>query len=149
MLKLSLENYHDQLQISEDGGDRYVFDPVRKRHFKIQPEELVRQSWIQMLIAEFNIQTGSLGVEKQFTLLGQKRRFDLVYFKKAIPYVLFEFKRFSVSLSEDTAYQAANYNLELNVPYIVISNGISHFAFKIDKESNECLPLSDLSFLEI
>src|SRR5210317_421185 len=144
MIELDLQKYHKDLNIKEDENGRSLFDPVRKKYVRIQPEELVRQSWIQYLTQECGISIASLGVEKQFSLNNLSRRFDLVFYQKAVAFTLFEFKSFNKSIDNDTAFQAAQYNIELKVPYILISNGVVHYAFSIDFEKNEYRILHDL-----
>lgn len=148
MLKLDLQPYHQYLKFLDKDDGRYILDPVRKEYYKVQPEELVRQSWIQFLIRNFDIEKSSLGVEKQFRLIRQNRRFDLVLYRKAKAFVLFEFKSFTKAIRDEAVYQAAQYNIELQVPYIVISNGIEHHAFHIDFEKRQHKSLGDLYFLE-
>jgi len=143
-----LEKYHGSLKFSEEGDQRMVFDPIRKKYYSVQPEELVRQSWIIYLTEARGISTASIGVEKQFKHNGLNRRFDLVIYRKGVPYALFEFKSFNKPVKSDAAYQVAYYNLGLNVPYIIISNGITHHAFEIDFDAKACQALSDLSFLD-
>ena len=148
MLKLNLEKYHSALQFRDEEGVRKIFDPVRRKHYLVQPEELVRQSWIQYLMMEKGITSSSLGVEKSFKVNNVQRRYDLVLYRKAEAYVLFEFKSFKKKINNDTAFQAAQYNLQLRVPYIIISNGIVHYAFALDFENKSFTALDDLSFLE-
>ncbi|MBT8233605.1 MAG: type I restriction enzyme HsdR N-terminal domain-containing protein [Saprospiraceae bacterium] len=147
MIKLDLSKYHSELKFSESGGKRYVFDPIRKSNFIVQQEELVRQSWIQYLLISCKIREASLSVEKQVVVNKLKKRIDLVYYSKGNPLVLFEFKSFNISINQNAAQQVANYNLQLKVPYIVISNGLDHFAFFVDFEKQTTTPLNDFSFL--
>lgn len=147
MIKLKLEDYHDYLKIQQDVERRSVFDPVRKKHVMVQPEELVRQSWIALLHHEYNIPYSVLAVEKTIVLNGISRRYDLVCFKKARPFVLFEFKSFNTALKHEAAFQAAQYNLKLEVPYIVVSNGIEHHAFRVDYSARSTEACNSLEFL--
>ncbi len=147
MINIDLEQYQGSLNISEKEGKRMVFDPIRKKHLALLPEELVRQSWIQFLVNKYKISPSSIGIEKQFMVGNRPRRFDLVLFQKAIPHVLFEFKSYKASINNDTCFQAAQYNLELKVPFMVVSNGVVHHAFEIDYENQSFQELMDLSFL--
>ena len=149
MIQLDLQKYHPHLKITQDENGRFIYDPVRKKYVKIQPEELVRQSWIQYLIQEHDIALASMAVEKQFILNNLSRRFDLVSFKKGEAHTLFEFKSFNKTIDNNTAYQAAQYNIELKVPYIVISNGVQHYAFNIDFASQKCEQIESLDFLNL
>ena len=78
-----------------------------------------------------------MSVEKTLSFDDNKRRYDLVLFEKANPYILFEFKSFNQSLNEDTCLQIAQYNMQLQVPYLILSNGIKHYGFNADFESRQ------------
>ena len=147
MIKLNLEDYHEYLRIRKDADRRLIFDPVRKKYVTVQPEELVRQSWIALLHQEYNIPYSVLAVEKTIILNGMSRRYDLVYFNKAKPFVLFEFKSFNTALKHEAAFQAAQYNLKLEVPYIIVSNGLEHHAYKIDHNTRSTAVCYELHFL--
>lgn len=149
MINLKLHSFHEFLSFREENGERMIFDPVRKNYYKVQPEELVRQTWIQFLAIEYRINTSSLGVEKQFKGKLQNRRFDLVLYRKGEAFTLFEFKSFNQPLNQQTALQAASYNLELQVPYTIISNGLEHYAFHTDFVNKKCTAQQHLDFLEI
>lgn len=147
MLDLDLSVYHQHLELTEIEAKKYVFDPVRKKKYQALPEELVRQTWIKYLNLEYNISTSSLGVEKQFEVLHKVRRYDLVYYTKGVPFVLFEFKSFKQRINQKTCFQIASYNLQLAVPYLVLSNGLQSYAFEVNHLTEEIKEIHSLSFL--
>ena len=132
MINLDLAKYHQFLKMVVIGKKRMVFDPIRKSDFIIQPEELVRQSWIQFVLKECGVSESMISVERKLKLFKLNKRFDMVIYKKANPFVLFEFKSFTQVIDDQVTQQIANYNITLKVPYLVISNGIQHFAFQVD-----------------
>jgi len=146
-LEIELDSYHQYIDFRNSGHERLIYDPVRKKEYKVQPEELVRQSWIQFLYRNHKVSFVSLSVEKTIQIESLNKRFDMVMYSKGMPKVLFEFKSFNIKINEKTCHQAASYNLALKVPFIIISNGIQHFAFHIDFNSNMISPLEDLSFI--
>lgn len=146
MIELDLSHYHSALSISENEGKRYIFDPVRKAKFIVQPEELVRQTWIQYLHHNYKVSFAALGVEKKITIQDISRRYDMVYFKKAEPHVLFEFKSYNTKIDNDSALQVAHYNIELRVPYIVLSNGMQTYAFQAFHDRRVIEPIDKLPF---
>lgn len=145
MIDLDLAQYHQYLKMVKIGKKRLVFDPIRKAEFVIQPEELVRQSWIQFVLRDCEVPESMISVERKIKLFKLNRRFDMVIYKKAKPYVLFEFKSFTQVIDDHVTQQIASYNISLKVPYLVISNGLQHYAFKVDHElkTNESLPNFD------
>ncbi len=135
-MDLDLSKYHEFLKIEKRASERYIFDPIRKDYLLVQPEELVRQSWVQYLIRERNISAASIAVEKQIKLFNEAKRFDLLLYSKGIPQILFEFKSFKTKITESTCQQVAAYNFELKVPYIIISNGLKHLAYAVNFEDH-------------
>jgi len=49
--------------------------------------------------------------------------------------MIVECKAPNVKLTENAFYQAASYHLKLNVKYLVVTNGITHFCCKFEQES--------------
>ena len=144
MLDLDLIAYQDHLQIVLKDDRKMIFDPVRKKYFVLQPEELVRQLWIAYLQSEHGVSIASMSVEKQLVIGEVRRRFDLVIYKKGIPHVLCEFKSHKVEITDNTALQAAHYNALLKVPYIILSNGAFSYCYKIDQDAESVTLLSEI-----
>ncbi len=140
-----LVHFHKFLKIKKEDGKSFVFDPIRRKYLVLQPEELVRQSWIQYLINEKNINPKALQVEKKIAYSRHARRFDLVMYEREVPLILFELKGFDTPLTQAAAEQIALYNKKLNVPYLVLSNGISHAFFFVDFASNAVNKLNGFS----
>lgn len=114
-----------------------VFDPIRKAWFVLSPEEFVRQHLLHYLCESKQVAPGMISVEKQLELNGQLKRYDIVVYKKQLPVLLVECKAPYIALEEQTAEQALRYNLILQAPYLMISNGISDFIFKEGKRISE------------
>lgn len=146
MLDLDLTLYHDLLEIREEADGSSIFDPVRRLWLKVQPEELVRQTWIRMLHSVHGLSYASLAVEKEFKIQGRPFRYDLVYFKQGEPFILFEFKSFNHRITQETSLQIANYNKELKVPYLLISNGPESYLYHIDFENDLVSNLDEFPF---
>ena len=62
MLRLNLPNY--DFKIKTEQGLQQIFDPVRKKMVKLNPEEWVRQNLIQFLNKEKNFPISLMAVEK-------------------------------------------------------------------------------------
>ena len=128
---LALQN---NLKYDRDaGGQLLVFDPVRKKFIKTNPEEIVRQLWINYFISILNVNPKLISVERLFIINGMPRRFDLVIFGKSThPILLAEFKAPGIKIQQSVFDQIAQYNMKLQVPYSLVSNGSEHFCFQID-----------------
>jgi hypothetical protein len=63
-----------------------------------------------------------------------------------MPILLVECKSTDVILTEQVIHQIAQYNRNLNVPHLWITNGISHRVFEIDAVQNSLIQLEDIPF---
>ncbi len=116
-------------------GQVLVLDPVRRKFVRATPEEIVRQMWIIYFINIAIINIKLISVERVFMIEGMLRRFDLVIFDKSThPVLLAEFKAPEIKIQQSTFDQIARYNMQLHVPYSLISNGSQHYCFQIDDE---------------
>ena len=115
----------------------------------LTPEEWVRQHVLSDLIDK-GISKTRLSVEKQFEVMGQKKRFDVVVAgKNASIALLVECKAPTVAITQATFDQIARYQLALNASYLMLTNGMQHFYCQIDCEKQsyqfiEHLPLKEL-----
>lgn len=143
-MDLDLTPFHQYIKISKSKGQRYIYGFIRKKQLVLQPEELVRQAWIAYLTRNHDWAMSNLSVEKSIKIGEGYKRYDLVYYQKGNPAVLFEFKSYKESINENVAQQIAHYNLVLKVPYLVISNGVAHYVFMIDVDQNKYIRQSTL-----
>ena len=100
-----------------------IFCIIRKRWFIITPEEWVRQNFLLYLIHVLQYPASLIAVEKQLLLSEIKKRFDIVVYKNAVPFLIVECKEMNVPLSESTMLQVLNYNSKIQAPYMVVTNG--------------------------
>ena len=143
MQQLNLPEYH--LKIKNENGRTLVFDIIRKKFVVLTPEEWVRQHFIQFLIHEKKYPPALMAVEKQLIINSQPRRFDLLsYNRKGEPFLIAEFKAPDVNITQETFDQAVRYNMALKVKYIVVSNGMQHFACEIIYEKNSFSYLKEI-----
>jgi hypothetical protein len=113
----------DKPNIKTENEKEFIFCIIRKRWFIITPEEWVRQNFILYLIVNLQYPAALISVEKQLILSEVKKRFDIVVYKDALPYMIVECKEMNVPLSESTISQVLNYNSAVQAPYIVVTNG--------------------------
>ncbi|MBI3518863.1 MAG: type I restriction enzyme HsdR N-terminal domain-containing protein [Bacteroidetes bacterium] len=121
-------------------GNLQIFDVIRKKFVDNTPEEWVRQHIIHFLMAHKQVPASMLSVEKQLLLNNTKRRTDIVVFNSLLkPLIIIECKAPEVDINQATVNQALRYNLQLNVPFIFLSNGLQHVFLKLDPEKPEIL----------
>lgn len=121
-------------------GNLQIFDVIRKKFVDLTAEEWVRQHLVHFLIQEIQVPLAVIAVEKQFFLNNTKRRFDvLVYTTDLKPLVMVECKAPEVEINQFTVNQALRYNLELKVPYVLLSNGLQHVFLDVRHEKPQIL----------
>jgi hypothetical protein len=131
MYKLNLPSF--DFKLKQDAGRALIFDENRKRFVKLNPEEWVRQHWLKTLVDHYACPMGRISIEKELIYNNTKRRTDLlVYDEHAKPILLAEFKAPEVKISESSFEQIGIYNTQLQVPWLLVSNGIEHRVFKLD-----------------
>ncbi|NCB09217.1 MAG: type I restriction enzyme HsdR N-terminal domain-containing protein [Bacteroidia bacterium] len=148
MLKLNLPEYDFKIKV--EGETMLIFDVIRKKYVVLTPEEWVRQNFIQYLIAEKKFPASLMAVEKKLTVNRQPRRFDLlVYRRNGQPFLMAEFKAPNVKITQDAFDQVVRYNMALQVDFIVVSNGMQHFACQIDYTKNSFSYLPEIPCFSI
>lgn len=121
-------------------GNLQVFDIIRKKFVDATPEEWVRQHIIHFLITHKQVPASMISVEKQLVLNNTKRRTDLVVFNSQLtPMLIIECKAPQISIDQLTINQALRYNLQLNVPAILLSNGLQHIFLKLKNNEPKVL----------
>lgn len=132
-IPLNLPSY--PFKISKEGDRYFIFDEVRKKSLVLTPEEWVRQHWIQYLIQHKSYPKGLLKIEGGLTLNGLKKRSDLVLFNQLGEKILIaEFKSPTVKIGPAVFEQVTNYNAVHRIPLLMVSNGLTHYYWKVDWE---------------
>tara|TARA_R110002051_G_scaffold86498_2_gene152348 strand:- start:5935 stop:6381 length:447 start_codon:yes stop_codon:yes gene_type:complete len=131
MQPLNFPNY--TFRVKNNKNRTLIFDDIRKKFMVLTPEEWVRQHAVQFLIKDKGYPLSHINVEKQITLNGLKKRYDIVVFKPDGKLdILVECKAPSITISQSTFDQIAQYNFKLNANYLMVTNGLSHFYCKTD-----------------
>ena len=117
----------------------FIFDVFRKQWIVLTPEEWVRQNFLQYLVKVKKYPASLIAVEREILVGDLRRRFDIVVFKDAKPWMIVECKELKVPLSEAVLKQALNYNVSLQVKYLVVTNGASTFAMHCNQKAHEWL----------
>lgn len=114
----------EAMQIRTQNGKQYVLCAWRRRYVRLTPEELVRQTTLQLLVNEFGYPHNLIAVEVPIEVAGVQKRCDaIVYNRQMQPLMLIEFKAPSVHLTQEVFDQAAIYNRKLQVPLLMLCNG--------------------------
>lgn len=79
-----------------------------------------------------------MAVEKGLKVNGMNRRTDIVIFNNEMKALLIaECKAPEVKITGATFDQAARYNITLQVPYLLITNGMEHFCCAVDLKEDK------------
>ena len=143
MIELNLPPYAYKLK--QNNGSVQIWDAVRRKYVALTPEEWVRQHFIAYLVGSKKYPLGRIGNEISLSLNGRSRRCDtLVDDAEGQPLVLIEYKAPHISVSQKVFEQAVRYNICFRVPYIMLSNGISHYCCHIDYDSRKYSFLTEI-----
>lgn len=113
-----------------------IFDPIRKKWLKYTPEEWVRQNLVLYLNKYLHYPLSLMETEKQIKLFNTIKRADIVLNDASLkPIIIVECKSTKVKIDQEVFDQAIRYHIGLGVQYLFISNGIKHYAIKLDLDN--------------
>lgn len=134
MKALNLPVYDYKLKKS--GAKTFIFDLVRQKYVVLTPEEWVRQHFINYLIEHLRYPRSLLSVERGGSYNSMAKRTDVrVYGPEGAPLMLVECKSSTVPVTAAILNQALVYNRMLLAPYLVLTNGLEHFCWRVEKEA--------------
>ncbi len=123
-------------------GKEQIFCEWRKRWVRLTPEEWVRQQLLHRLVEDYGYPASLIAVEQAISVGETKKRCDAVVYTNTSsspspkerggvrflsPLMIIECKAETVPLSQKTLDQAITYNRKLNVPHLLLCNGIQAF----------------------
>ncbi len=133
MIKIEYPPY--QPKIKEEAGKEFIFDELRKRWVVFTPEEWVRQNFLQYLTQKKKYPASLIAIEKEIKLGELKKRFDIVvYDADTKPWMIIECKEMNVPLDKKVLDQVLRYNITMQVPHMVITNGSYCLAITVKDE---------------
>lgn len=115
---------HHGMRTKTVNNKEQVFCAWRRRFVRLTPEEWVRQQVLESLETQCGYPHSLIAVEVPIKVAGLQKRCDAIVYNAAMqPLMLLEFKAETVPLTQKVLDQAAVYNRQLKVPYLVLSNG--------------------------
>ncbi|MFV0248771.1 MAG: type I restriction enzyme HsdR N-terminal domain-containing protein [Tenacibaculum sp.] len=142
MDKLNLPCWN--FRIKSKKNKRYIFDGLRKKFVTLTREEWVRQHFIRYLIEVKKYPVSLIAVERQITLNQFKKRIDIVVFSsEGLPFIVVECKAPSVKITQGVFDQIAIYNTKLNASFLVVTNGLKHYCYRVDAKNQNYSFLKD------
>ena len=124
--------------LREIDGHREILDPLRRKYVRLTPEEWVRQHLVQYLTSELGYPRGLTAVEKGIDLHGKPFRADIVVYDNQGQAVLMaECKEPDVVIRQETFDQIAVYNRVVQARCLLVSNGLDHYCYAINRQREE------------
>ena len=113
-----------------------VLDILRRRYVRLTPEEMVRQCFINYLIEYKGYPAALMGNEVQLSVGEKKLRCDSVLYDRDMqPRMIIEYKAPDIEITEKVLHQILSYNTQLNVKYLIMSNGTQHVCLRYNDDS--------------
>jgi len=143
MVNLNFPGY--QFYVRGIGRSREIFDPISQKYLVLTPEEWVRQHLIQYLVQEKDVPIGLLRREIPLKINGASLRADLVaYSREGKALIVGECKAPHIRLSQATLDQVGHYNRKLRAGHIIITNGLDHYAYRVDQDLGTTSSVEDV-----
>lgn len=147
MQALNLPPYPFKIKI--ESGKHHILDPVRRKYLILTPEEWVRQHFIQFLILHKGFPGGLFSIEKTVAHHQRKGRYDvMVAGREGKPIMLIECKAPGIEINNETLFQIARYNTNMEVQYFCLTNGLVHLFVEVDREKKQIKYLSEIPHYE-
>lgn len=125
------------LKLTRKNGVVHVRCLIRNKELVCTPEEWVRQHALNYLINHLGKSKGLIAAEYELNYNGLKRRADIVVFdENGKPELLVECKSTKVPLTQEVLHQAAQYNHQLGVNNVLLTNGLTHVSCLISEADN-------------
>ncbi|MGL4805555.1 MAG: type I restriction enzyme HsdR N-terminal domain-containing protein [Bacteroidales bacterium] len=147
MSPLNLPN--STLKITLRDQKKFVWDRLRKKFVALTPEEWVRQNFIEFLINHKGYPETLMNNEIAVRLNGMNKRCDSVIFDKSgKPVVILEYKAPQILINQNVFDQIVRYNMVLQVPFLIVSNGLNHYCCEVDYLNHRCNFMQDIPTFE-
>ncbi len=130
MLKIEFPAVRPQVRLRKNVEE--IFCVIRKKWILLTPEEWVRQNFIMYLHHVKHYPFSLMSVEKKLKVGEMDKRYDLVVYdaSRHEPLLAIECKEMKVALSKEVLQQLLNYNVNLQAPILIVTNGTHTYAFK-------------------
>jgi len=138
-----------EIKIKKDDDVLQVFDEIRRIWLKLTPEEWVRQNFLKYLKLYKKYPSGLIAIEFSVKYGKLTKRPDaVIYSKNNNPLVIIEFKAPTVKITNDVFLQAFMYNSQLGVDLFFVSNGLEHYACRVNHINKNIEFFEDIPFYD-
>lgn len=141
---LNLPEFGPQLR-SGVSGKPEIFDAIRRKYVRLTPEEWVRQHFLHYMVSNLGYPATLIVVEAALKYNNMTRRFDILACRPdGSPALVVECKSPSVEITQAVFNQVAVYNLTIEADFLAVTNGLSHYACRIDHKARSWQFLTEL-----
>jgi hypothetical protein len=148
MQKLNLPDINARTRLGSNGKSE-IFDEIRRKFVRLTPEEWVRQHFLHYMIIHLGFPASLIVVEASLIYNKMKKRFDVVaYNNTGKPMLIVECKAPEVKITQSVFDQVAMYNMTMKVGYLLVTNGLTHYACQIDHDKRSFAFLPELPKFE-
>lgn len=124
-------------KLTEQNGQLFIFDELRKKKIMLTPEEWVRQHFVQYLVNVKGYPKTLIKLEGGLKLHGMQKRSDIVVFNTLGQKILMvECKAPNVVINQKVFDQIARYNMTHKIKLLAVTNGLEHYYCTIDFENS-------------
>ena len=135
---LNMPDYSNRIRLRKQDEQLQIFDSIRGKWLVLTPEEWVRQNTIIYISDTLEAPISRIANEVGITYNGLTKRCDsIIYDDYGNPLIIIEYKRTDVQITQRVFDQSATYNMQLQVPYLIVSNGLQHILCKVDFENKK------------
>ena len=143
MQQLNLPPYN--IKLLKKDGKTFVYDPLRRKDVTLTPEEWVRQHFVNFLVTVKAYPPELIANEVSVNVNSTSKRCDTVIYDNYLkPLVIVEYKAPDVIINGDVFEQISRYNSVLRVPYLIVSNGFTHYCCNMDYQEMKCNFMEDI-----
>jgi len=126
-------------KLTNKNGKDYIFDSLRCKDVVLTPEEWVRQHFVNFLITERAYPPERIANEVCINMNSTSKRCDTVVYDNFLnPLAIIEYKAPEIKVTEEVFEQISRYNSILRVPYLIVSNGLTHYCCNLDYRKMKC-----------
>ncbi|MDR1006628.1 MAG: type I restriction enzyme HsdR N-terminal domain-containing protein [Bacteroidales bacterium] len=128
--------------MANSGSDEQLFCIIRRKYVSATPEERIRQNIVAYMIDNMHYPQNLISVEARVMVGKLAKRYDIVVYDRNMKvWLLVECKQSDVKLSQKVLSQILSYNMTLQAPYLLITNGISNVCISVsDRRQLTSLP---------
>ena len=141
---LNLPEFGPQLRSGASGRPE-IFDAIRRKYVRLTPEEWVRQHFLRYMVSHLGYPATLIVVEAALKYNNMARRFDILACRPdGSPALVVECKGPSVEITQAVFDQVAVYNMTIEADYLAVTNGLTHYACRIDHKARSYQFLAEI-----